>query len=507
MKRAVKVFHGLFLFIMFKSYRILVSAFFGLVVFLFWFLCFPRTLQFYEQNQLFLFTWDYLVNRIAEYGGVANYFAEFLTQFFYWPWLGALIIALLLVVLQVVCAFLADGKYYAASVLPSASFLVLMGDHDVMLCYLVGLILSSLLSLIYKKYPSRIFAIIAIPVALWIFGPAALVFVAYVIFKDRKWQSVLYALYALAILITFSCTMLRQYPWHQVLYGVNYYFAPLKQPAFFMVPLLLTALTPILASITSSSKNPFFSEAITIAVIAVATAIGVFFSFEKNVHTILAYDQLVRFEKWDDIVKKAEKNQPENSLSAVCVNLALCMTGKMDEMNDFYQCGTRGLIMPNVRDNISNSSSCEVFWRLGMINESLRYAFDTQESIMLHNKSGRWMKRMAECQILNGRYDVAKKYLDILSHSLVYHKWAKDANRFLYNSQAILNEPLYAYLLSIRFQDDFLFYYPELGKILYKLYLQNNNNYLAGWYVKSWMELEASNQIDEKDTGSSSHGS
>jgi hypothetical protein len=56
----------------------------------------PEILNYHEQNQLFLWTGDYLMKRLSLPGGLAYWLGEFVVQFFYVPWLGALLMALLL---------------------------------------------------------------------------------------------------------------------------------------------------------------------------------------------------------------------------------------------------------------------------------------------------------------------------------------------------------------------------------------------------------------------------
>ena len=141
-----------------------------------------------------------------------------------------------------------------------------------------------------------------------------------------------------------------------------------------------------------------------------------------------------------------------------------------------------------------------------MINESLRYAFDTQESLINNRKSGRWMSRMAQCQMLNGRYDVAEKYLDILSNSLFYRKWANGQRRYLRNERAIASDPIYAYLQSVRYQADFLYYYPEMDKMLAILYHQNKNNVMAAWYYQAWTALKKNENHDNQTYTGNAHG-
>ena len=80
--------------------RIIIPLLFALAIYLFWWLAYPHALSYQEQYQLFLFTGDYFLERIGVAGGLADYIGEFITQFHYIPWLGALLLALLFLTLQ-----------------------------------------------------------------------------------------------------------------------------------------------------------------------------------------------------------------------------------------------------------------------------------------------------------------------------------------------------------------------------------------------------------------------
>ena len=83
-----------------RSYRIALTALLGAAVFSFWMWLYPQALNYQEQNQLFLFTLGYLGGRLALPGGFADWVSEFLVQLFYVRWAGALVHALLAVLLQ-----------------------------------------------------------------------------------------------------------------------------------------------------------------------------------------------------------------------------------------------------------------------------------------------------------------------------------------------------------------------------------------------------------------------
>jgi len=123
----------------------------------------------------------------------------------------------------------------------------------------------------------------------------------------------------------------------------------------------------------------------------------------------------------------------------------------------------------------------EAYFNLGMVNTALQFAFDTQESIMNNRKSGRLLRRMAECFIVDKKYEAAKHYLLILSHSLFYSDWAIKNLRLIQGDGGEL-DPLYQTLRQYRFKENFIFYYPELAKMLGKLYIENRSNHLARQY-------------------------
>ena len=107
---------------------------------------------------------------------------------------------------------------------------------------------------------------------------------------------------------------------------------------------------------------------------------------------------------------------------------------------------------------------------------------------------------------MNGDYKVASKYIDILKHSLFYRGWAEEHEKFLFNDELVETDPIYHYLRIVRSGEDYLFHYPEMDKMLAKLYAQNNNNIMAAWYYQAWVALmKSEDAYKETDTGGA-HG-
>ena len=81
-------------------FRAITTILLGVAVWLFWGLGYPEALNYQEQNQLWLTTGDYFRERMAVPGGLADYVSEFLVQFYYVPWLGALLIGVVYAAMQ-----------------------------------------------------------------------------------------------------------------------------------------------------------------------------------------------------------------------------------------------------------------------------------------------------------------------------------------------------------------------------------------------------------------------
>ena len=140
-----------------KTLGYICSAIFGVSVFLFWWLLHPGALAFQEQNQLFLFTFDYLAERIVVAGGVADYIAEFFTQFNYIQVLGEALMAMLFVIFQrSIARAIGKDEWYLLSFAAPVMMLIYMSDFYVLLSYMVSLIVAVQLCALYRNHQNVI---------------------------------------------------------------------------------------------------------------------------------------------------------------------------------------------------------------------------------------------------------------------------------------------------------------------------------------------------------------
>ena len=471
-----------------RLYRILTSSLLGAAVFAFWMWLFPQDLSYQEQNQLFLFTWDYLGQRLALPGGPADWLSEFLVQFFYSRTAGALIMALLAILLQRL-VWRAAKTSYALSFIPSLLMLVYQGDVEVLLSYPVALILA--VALCPAMTGARWNRLWLIPLGWWLTGPVILIPILLSCIRSRRWEDLVILFYTGVVFFAGYRLLAAQYPARDAFFGLNYYRLVESLPVLQIVIPAVTLLTIWLCGLNIRLSRPLVPGIVTFIALALGTFAGVRMTYDKDTHETLAYDWLIRHERYADVISRAEKYQPHNPVSACSVNFCLFMNGQLDaRLTEFYQCGTEGLVLPSIRDNLSDITSAELLWMMGMPNLTLQYVFDVQESIQNGRKSGRFLSRIAECNIVNGWYDRAEKYLDILSQSLFYRKWARSRKAMIQDESLVAADPVYAYIRSVRFQDDFVTFYDGLDLMMAILYNQNKNNFMAAQYYTVWQRLK-----------------
>lgn len=496
----------------------ILSLLFAVAVALFWSIPYRCALSYQEQYQLFLFTPSYFTERISVPGGLADYVAEFITQFYYVYAIGAILLALVFFCLQRLTWVLmrrsgVSQSWYLLSFIPAVGLWALMGNENVLLSFAIALLGMEELMLHYiiVRDHSRgwvapaVYLLIAIPAGYWLFGPMTIGIIG-VICSCRQantqskplvtplgWAllSVLYF-----VVIVWLCGCFLQYPYYKLFGGINYFRYPAVIPVMQWVVVALFALLPLAVSYLPrlEGKKAVRAEAAQLVVIVLVTVPLLRFSFDRATYELIDYDYLVRTHQWQRIIEKAEKHQASSPMSVSCVNLALAMQGQLcDRLFEFYQNGAEGLFPTFTRDMTSPLPTAEAFYQLGMVNDAERYTFEAQEAIPNYRKSGRLTRRIAQCEIINGNYGVAAKYLRMLESSLFYRQWAKSQERFLYNSAAVNADPEYGRLRDIRIKrHDYLFSDQEMDQMLGLLLVDSKkyNNRMAYEYLIAYELLQ-----------------
>lgn len=484
---------------------LLLSLLFGIGVFLFWTFGYSYHLNYQEQYQLFLFTGDYLFDYLSRPGGLSDYLGNFITQFYFYSWIGALMIALLLVLIQQ-GVWALSRQWGAAlwtvplSFVPSLLYWGVLCDEN----YLIGGVIALLLvlaamwgwSFVFKRRWRMALLLVSLPLLYWACGGLFLLFPLYVMTYEGKHASVprssilgwIVAVMLTVVLVLLSGRMFAlQYPLDRMMVGVSYY----RYPHFWPLPVIAIGVMVLLISLFGgrlsmlvSPRRQLFAYVVTIVVIVAGGFGYVSASADFSKEEVMAYDFHVRMRRWDRVIAMADHKQPMSPLSVTCLNLALAKQDLLgDRMFHYYQNGVGGLLPDFVRDYTIPMITGEVYYHLGMINTSQRYTFEAMEALPDYQKSVRAVKRLAETNIINGEYRLARKYLTLLSQTLYYRGWAQKALLTIVDEGAVNDHSEWGVLRKMKPVADFFYSEQEKDMMLGLLFQQQPDNKMAFDYL------------------------
>lgn len=482
----------------FKHFHAFLTLVFAASMLCFWVFPHVSLLLWHEQYQLFLWSADYLAERLSLPGGFAAWLAEFCVQFNYVYVVGALLLTALFVALQRLVwlhcrAFGGGVSGFTLSFIPPLALWALMSDVSVLPCLAVSLVVSLAFSAAWLRLGVRLAGIVRLVASLaltlavyWLAGPAVFVFaVLTAAFEWRDGRLRAAALLLFAPLAVGCSSFLLSYPAGRLFAGLFYYRYPDYDSVCQSLVLALTALLPLAFKLRAVRAVPRAAWLVVAVVIAGGSFAGLRSLYGAPSHDLVEYDYLVRTRQWDSVLEKGRTHVSPTPLTVACVNLALSRKGELaDNIFHYYQNGTEGLIPSFSRDMLAPVITAEVFYRLGMVNDCERFMFEAQQAIPDFRRSGRLTRRIVDCEIVNGDYAIARKHLLQLQKSLFYNAYAESRLAMLGNEAAIDADPEYGPLRRMRHKgDDFLFSDSEMDQMLGLLFAGCHENRMAYEYL------------------------
>ena len=492
-----------------KNLRGIYTLLFGVAVLLFFGLAYPHHLHYQEQYQLFLFDSTYVWDIVRLPGGVADLLGRFCTQFFLYAWVGALIIALLLSAIQflVLRLFSPLGGVWGASFIPSFLLWLFLLDENALLGGVWAVLLTLIASCLFALVPERpndqspkqptpwlrlILLFAAIPILYWIVGPVCVVF--FLLQIPRHKYSIWYygAIVVLAIMIVILSSHLPVSP-RSLWTGIHYYRYPTVIPVLLWSAALSVFVLALIARFCNkpaTSKSQNLKTLILCALCFLCGLCAVWKYSNLKAEKVMQYDFMARHQQWNRILATINAEKPNNQIGVTVQNLALGMHGLLaDHLFEFNQNGILGLLPDVQSDATSPMPTAEAFYQLGMINVAQRTVFEAQEAILDFQKSGRCYKRLAQTNLINGNYEVARKYLTALQKTLFYSDWANETLQLLGDEEAIAKHPEYGRLRKSVYKDNAFFSDHVTPDMLESLYFSNKDNSLAYQYLVAYYIL------------------
>ena len=477
------------------------SGIFTLLAFAFFNFAYPYHIHYQEQMQMFRFGQDYFMESLAVPGGFGDWIGGFLVQFFYYAPAGAFILAVLLGLIQFLTWKNIEKKSFAAyplSLLPAVGMFLFLCDENALVTASVAVIASLtsayLLMKISKTGLRNLITILGMPVMYFLFGSISIlvpvtVAINICLRKEDRRSVLIFSLAALAMAVALPLIFrtFSPYPLIRLVFGVHYHRYHHAIPLMAWVSVLLVPAAMLLAA--AFRKDRMMAAGLALVIVSAAGLTPLFADMDKE--KLFGYDFMARMGQWNKILTVSSKSAPDSPIAVECTNLALAKTGHMaSDMFRFFQNGPAGLLPEFTRDHFSPVPTGTVYYHLGMVNTAQTFFFEAQEGAPDFQKSARLTQALAKTNLINGDYEVARKYVGALKQTLFYRKWAKETELLLDNPGRINQVPEYAWLRSVRMKEhDFMFSQEEMDSMLGLLYLENESNTMAMDYLLAWCLL------------------
>lgn len=331
-----------------------------------------------EQNQLFLWTTDYLATYFSQPAWLACMVGDFLTQFYYYLYAGSTILTLSFLLLIGVGYTalrrigLSKGWSLAVALLLTTLEAVCHLRYDFRLASTYALIggVALFLCCCQKRYLLVIFA----PIAYWLFGYGVWIYLILAIVKNWKWMA--------------PTTIV-------MLIGVSF----LKST--YLLPTERLYTYPGIGKLTMPN-----------------------WMLEK----LFQIDDEYYFGNWNKVVRLVEQEKEPTAEMLFFYNLVKTQQGQLPEVLLKYQPNTLGTFYQIGPDTpmlvIKNMN--ELYYALGDMTFCERAAMMACV-FSPDNRNNRMIKRLAECSLVKGDSAAAQKYLGLLENTFVWRNWAKNA--------------------------------------------------------------------------------
>jgi hypothetical protein len=484
----------------------------------------------------FYTTWSFFVSHLSRPGGPVEYLSAFLSQLFYFSWLGALVLTVQAwaFTLLMACLVRRTGlpRLHAVAYVPALLLLALYGRYT----YFFPTTMASLCALapacVYlRSATGRTPAIGAVSfmvlalVCYYVAGAAMLVFaltcaIAELFVAGRRRLAVLYALVAGGWPYVFGVTIfgadvgnaygeLLPVSWRLLHFAARRRGVEMVHILYLLAPSVATAGGLVSALRTGERRASRVSEgrqpkdarvdrpravpaccaaspvcrwlASTLALVAVAAAVA-WGSFDRTQKRHFAVDYYTYHAMWPQVLREGRQGR-EDPFVMHAVNRALYHTGRLgNEMFAWPQKPTY-LLLPDPEHQWVYWQNFGVHLELGFVNFA--------ENALMECLAGMGdrpmiLQQLALINMVKGNPGTARVYLHKLSATLFHRGWARHYLRLLERDPDLATDTDVQGLRSIVMQED----YPALDlsaeDTLSRLLEKNGRNRMAFEYLMAW---------------------
>jgi hypothetical protein len=414
-----------------------------------------------EQYRLFLFDGDYLFSALQKTGGLSLLIGEFLTQFFIYPYAGALITSVLPagagVLLRIIFRRMDGGLTggYLRSLLPVFSLLFIQLDFNYFIQGTVAYLMALLCLCVYGKIGNvrgrAAYAVLSAFLLFWWGGSVAVLFVISVF--AGEWLSApsrcrLFLVPCAEVLLLAFLSVRYAFvgEYRFALLPDMYYQEALKPPGillympWILLPLSMAAGRLLRSVKTRGGKKRYAGILLRTVLAGSAFFYGLEAYGDRRSLKFKEMEYHCRNRRFDRIIEM-NRGEISNYLYLCFLNLALAEKGELaGRMFTFDQKGPQSLFIPMNNSHVSSMLLCDIYYAIGHTGAAMQMAFEANVGSPGH-RTGRMLQRLVETNLICGEYAVAEKYIALLEKSLYYRNWAKGMRRYLGDDEAVSRNP------------------------------------------------------------------
>lgn len=424
-----------------------------------------------QELNLFMNTSLFFRQQMVVPAGILTYAGTWLTQLFYYPWLGVTVLSgwWLLLLWLLKRTFSVPARWTALLLIPVALLLLTNVDLGYWIYmlklrgqfFLTTLATVSVVALLwgFRSLPDKYWlrtawlvmtGVVGYPL-LGIYGLAATLLMG--IWSWRLMSRGRAAIHTvIAVILTIAVPLFcYRYVYHETnLANIYYaglplffiteeypwYYTPYYILALFM--LVMVCLPLNISHQPSAIKKAWLPWAVQgVALAVVAWGVVHFWYKDENFHHEVKMMHLIDQTDWEGVLQEAARQNDEPTRAVVMMrNLALSRLGRQGDLMYEYRNGSKEYDAPfGMRQMLVNGPL--VYYQYGLLNSCSRLCTEMGVEFGWRVEH---IKLLARCAVLNKEQAVARKYINILKKTMFHKDWAVKTEAMLNNPKLIAQD-------------------------------------------------------------------
>ncbi len=429
--------------------------------------------QIQEQN-LFLHTSQFFYLQMEQPGGLLTWMGTFLSQFFYYPLVGALLLGLLWwLLVELLKWTFSLAQCMTLTLIPLACLLTTLTNLGYWVYYLqlpghafvatLGTLVAVAMVGLFRHLPWRYGIPQALLVATAVIGYPLIGFyslwsvalMGLFVWADgqREQWTILLAIgiiilvplcYAHTLYTAFNITDIFTSPLPAYIHEDNCYL-------IFYVPYGALVLSSMVMVFFCYHQFTHLTHDLMILTLVLLT---IFFWFKDgNFYTEMRMVRQLNQQQWEKMLTTAKKNEGEPS-RAICLmrNLALYRLGRQPEEALDYPEGTKQLSIP-FTPRMVHTVGKQLYLHYGITNGCYRWCM---EDGLKNGWTTERLKLMALCCMLHNKPVAARRYLNLLKKTTLCRSWVAYYEPMLYDRPKMYSDGVLGPILPLVRQEDYL---------------------------------------------------